>query len=169
LVANKRNHRHFFLLVLFGTVTWAIWNQCYSWQTLTWGFGLSFISFGVTNKYLLKARYEQIFRIHPFIFVQYLAVLFIAIFKSGIHAMRLTLTGKIDISVVDVPTEIINPFHGALVATAITLTPGTVTIDYQPGRYKIIWIESLETDPRKAGDMIKGQFERVLLKSRDFG
>ena len=166
LAAPARTFRHFFLLVLFGTLTWAVWNQSYTWQTLTWGFVLSFISFGLTNKYLLKAPYEHIFRIHPLVFLQYLGVLFVAIFHSGIHAMALTLRGKIDIGVVDVPTEITNPFHGALVATAITLTPGTVTVNYQPGRYKIIWIESLETDPQKAGDIIKGQFERVLLKSR---
>jgi multicomponent Na+:H+ antiporter subunit E len=67
------------------------------------------------------------------------------------------------VGVVNVPTEITDPFQGVLVANAITLTPGTVTIDHREGMFKVIWIDCDTNDPVVAADRIKASFERVFF------
>lgn len=142
---------------------WLAWNESLAPGILAQGVLVSFFALFITNRFLLKAPYQRIFRLHPFTLIRYVAVLVIAIFQSGIHAMALTLTGRMDVRVIDLPTRLRNPFHGVLVANAITLTPGTVTVDHTEGRFKVIWIECLTTDPEEAGEIIKGRFERVFM------
>ncbi len=151
------------VVVLAGTLVWAVWNESFSATVLAQGVCLSALALLVTNRYLLKAPYQQVFRISPFTLARYVVVLVVAIFESGIHAIAITLTGRLNVGVIDLPTAIRNPFHGVLVANAITLTPGTVTIDYHDGSFKVIWIECLTADPEAAGELIKGRFERVFL------
>ena len=162
LVTTMQKHGMFALFVLVGTVFWTIWNESIAPATVIIGTGLSWLSFAVTNRYLLRSRYQDMFRIHPIRLLHYIGVLVLAIFESGIHAMYITITGRIDVHIVDLPTQLKNPFHGVLVANAITLTPGTVTVDHQPGSFKVIWIESVTQNIAEASAMIKGRFEDVL-------
>ena len=157
-------HKHglFMLFVLVGTLFWAIWNESVAAGTLIMGVALSWLSLTVTNRYLLRSRYEELFRINPIRLLRYIGVLILAIFESGIHAMYITLTGRIDVHIVELPTKLKNPFHGVLVANAITLTPGTVTVDHQPGSFKVIWIESVTQNVEEASTLIKARFEKVL-------
>jgi len=141
---------------------WAVWKESHSLRTIVEGFLLSGLAIFVTNRYLLKARYEEVFRLNPLTALRYVVVLLGEIFRSGVHAMYVTLTGRINVGVVDLPTRITDPFRGVLVANAITLTPGTVTIDHKQGTFKVIWIECLTTDADEAAEMIKGSFERVF-------
>lgn len=148
--------------LLLGIIFWSIWNESIGAKTLLVGAILTCLSMAITNQYLLKSRYEEVFRIHPAKALRYIGVLILAIFESGIHAIYITITGRIDVQIIDLPSSIQNPFYGVLVANAITLTPGTVTIAHNKGSFKVIWIESATRDPEEAGEMIKGRFERVL-------
>lgn len=152
------------LLVLTGGLAfvWVVWKESHSLGTIVEGILLSSLAIFVTSRYLLKARYEEVFRLNPLTALRYVIVLFVEIFRSGVHAMHVTITGRINVGVVDLPTKITDPFRGVLVANAITLTPGTVTIDHKRGTFKVIWIECLTTDPDEAAEMIKGSFERVF-------
>lgn len=152
----------FLVMVVICTVMWAVWNESFTLTMLSQGLILSVLALIITNRYLLKARYQDVFRISPLVLLRYVLVLLVAIFQSGFHAMRLTITGRIDVRVLDLPTDISNPFHGVLVANAITLTPGTVTIDHHAGTFKVICIENPADDPVRAGEIIKGRFERVF-------
>ena len=162
---SKREHRSipgFLIVWLLCTLVWAIWNESYTRATLVEGAVLSLGVLLLTNRYLLKARYQDLFRLHPLKILRYILVLIVEIFRSGIHAMYVTVTGRIDVGVVDLPTDITNPFCAVLIANAITLTPGTVTIDYHPGNFKVVWIECLTSDSDEAAEIIKGRFERVF-------
>jgi len=53
------------------------------------------------------------------------------------------------------------------VANSITLTPGTITLDLdedEAGRnyYYIHWVDVIETDREKAGEIIKGTMEKWI-------
>ena len=161
--ANRNRHTTGILITaLLLTFVWAIWNESYSLRSLLEGFALSLLALFITNRYLLKASYSEVYRLHPFTAIRYVAVLIGEIFRSGVHAMHVTLAGRINVGVVDLPTSITDPFRSVLVANAITLTPGTVTIDQKQGIFKVIWIECLTTDADEAAEMIKGSFERVF-------
>ncbi len=159
-----RNALHFTVALGICTLTWAVWNESYTPGTFVQGAVLSTIALLITNRYLLKARYQELFRLSPLTAIRYLLTLIVEIFRSGVHAIHVTLSGRINVGVVDLPTSITNPFHGVLVANAITLTPGTVTIDHSHGNFKVVWIECATTDPDEAAEMIKGSFERVFAR-----
>lgn len=148
--------------VAFLTVVWGVWNESFSVRSLLEGAILSVLVLAVTGRFLLRKRYHDLYHISPFVFLRYVGVLLVEIFRSGVHAIYVTITDRINVGVVDLPTEVRDPLVGVLVANAITLTPGTVTIDYDCERFKVIWIDCVTTDPLEAGDMIKGSFERVF-------
>ena len=153
----------FVAYLLVGTLLWAAWYESVSPHVLLMGALLTWLAIAVTSRDFLKADYPEAFAIRPLTLLRFVGVLILAIFESGIHAIRITLTGRMKLGVMDLPTAIENPFHGVLIANAITLTPGTVTIEHVQGRFKVVWIECLTDDPREAGDLIKGRFERVFL------
>lgn len=149
------------------TVVWCIWSESFSLSTLAAGLLLSILALLVTNRALLNHTYQKRYRFSPVTLVRYVVVLIIEIFRSGIHAIYITLTDRINVGVVDLPTDIQDPLTGVMVASAITLTPGTVTIDYSPGKFKVVWIDCATTDPAEAAESIKGNFERVLIRDRN--
>lgn len=153
----------FLLLVAAGTLVWLIWNESFTLTRLLQGAILSWLAFSLTNRFLLKQPYQQVYRIRPLKAIMYLWILLIAIFRSGIHAIYITVTGQIDVGMAELPSQLENPFELSLVATAITLTPGTVTLACEPGMFKVIWIECGSRDPAIAADLIKGDFERLFV------
>ncbi len=156
----------FAVAVVLCTAVWAVWNESYTVRTFIEGAVLSVLALLITNRHLLKAPYHTVFRLHPITVLRYVGVLIVEIFRSGIHAIHVTLAGKIDVGVVELPTAITNPFHGVLIANAITLTPGTVTIHHGEGIFRVVWIECLTDDADEAAEMIKGKFERVFTPAR---
>ncbi len=144
-------------------IVWCIWSESFTFQTLVEGIVLGLLALLATNRIFLNHSYQHRYRISIITLIKYVFVLLAAIFRSGWHAIYVTVTDRINVGVVDLPTEIHDPLIGVLVASAITLTPGTVTIDYSPGRFKVVWIDCTTTDPEEAGEKIKGSFERVLI------
>ncbi len=145
------------------TGVWCIWSESFSPLIILQGVLLAVAALLITNRVVLHHSYQLRYRIGIFILIRYIGVLVIAIFRSGWHAIRITLTDRLNVGVVDLPTQLNDPLLGVLTATAITLTPGTVAIDYSQNCYKVVWIDCSTKDPREAGDIIKGSFERVLL------
>ena len=87
------------------------------------------------------------------------------IYKAGFQAIRLTLTNRLSLGIVEIATSRRSDLHGTFIANAITLTPGTVTIDYNDGTLKVVWMDCHTDDPEVAGEIIKGNFERVFADS----
>ncbi len=166
LSGNRYNFIGFITAVLVLTVVWGIWNESFSAGTLLQGAVFSVIVLVITNRFLLRAPYHQWYHINVFTIIKYVLVLVVEIFRSGVHAIYVTVTDRINVGVVDLPTTISDRLIGVLVANAITLTPGTVTIDYNQQRFKVIWIDCTTTNPDEAAEEIKGSFERVFTKSR---
>ena len=155
----------FSVAVVLCTAVWAVWNESYTVRTFIEGAVLSVLVLFITNRYLLNATYHTVFKLDPLTVLRYVGVLITEIFRSGVHAIYVTLAGRIDVGVVELPTTITNPFHGVLIANAITLTPGTVTIHHGEGIFRVVWIECLTDDADEAGEMIKGRFERVFTRA----
>lgn len=160
-----RRFGSFLIAVAALALVWGVWNESFAYRTIVEGILLGALVLVLTNRFLLRDSYEIRYHIHPLTALRYVGVLVIEIFRSGVHAIFITLTDRINVGVVDLPTSITDPVVGVLVANAITLTPGTVTIDYDTRRFKVIWIDCVTADPEEAGEMIKGSFERVFVQS----
>ncbi|TVR68818.1 MAG: hypothetical protein EA427_09660 [Spirochaetaceae bacterium] len=161
---SDRSIRSYTLAVLVLTFVWAVWNESYSTKTIIEGVVLGNLVLIVTNRYLLRGAWHRQYAVSPVTLLRYVGVLVVEIFRSGVHAIYVTVTDRINVGIVDLPTEVSDPLVGVLVANAITLTPGTVTIDYDRKRYKVVWIDCSTDDPLQAAEMIKGSFERVFQR-----
>jgi len=75
---------------------------------------------------------------------------------------------KLNPGVVKVPVNLTSDYGMSMLANCITNTPGTISLDIaeQDGQvyYYIHWIDVTETDPEKAGEIIKGNMEKWMRR-----
>lgn len=111
-------------------------------------------------------RPARLFALLYYIFVVFMKELI----KANIDMAKRCFTGckNVNPGVVRVPVKLKSQYAQAMLANSITLTPGTVTLDIgeEKGKtyYYVQWIDVAETNPDKAGEMIKGSMERQLGK-----
>ncbi len=147
------------------TVVWCVLQESYSWQNVLLGLAVAAFTLTFTNVFVLKGDYSKRYAIRPLMLLWYLLVLVWKIYDAGFHAMAKILTGGVNVNVVEVQTKLDNPFYIALLGNSITLTPGTVTMETDGQRLKVIWIDAHTRDPEIAGKEIKGGFENLLEKA----
>ena len=95
----------------------------------------------------------------------------VELWKANVSMAKIVFGGCKDINpgIVKVPTAMKTDYGIAAVSNAITLTPGTITMetaedaDGQNWLY-VHWINVEQTDPEKAGEAIKGTLERGLRR-----
>ena len=151
--------------VVLLTIVWCVLQEAFSWQHILFGLIVAIVTLTFTNVLVLKEDYSKRYAIRPFILLWYLVVLIWKIYDAGFHAMAKILTGGVNVNIVEVNTMLDNPFHIALLGNSITLTPGTVTMETDGQRLKVIWIDAHTRDPEIAGKEIKGGFEDLLAKA----
>lgn len=154
---------HAVLVAAVFTIIWCIWSESFALFVVAQGAFCSSAALLVVNRFLLRGQYQHRYSVKPAVLIKYVLVLIVQIFKSGFDAVYVTLTDRINVGVVDLPTMVDDPLVGTLIANAITLTPGTATIDYNTKRFKVIWINCTTTDPIIAGEIIKADFEHVFI------
>ncbi len=90
--------------------------------------------------------------------------------KANIDVARRALSPSLPVNpgFVKVPSECKTEYGRAMLANSITLTPGTITMDIteENGQtyYYIHWIDVATTDPKEAGDAIKGTLEKWVRR-----
>ncbi|MCK8059657.1 MULTISPECIES: Na+/H+ antiporter subunit E [unclassified Fusibacter] len=124
-------------------------------------------SLWITEKYLIGSSYYHHYPINLFKLISYFAYLLIEIYASGIHTIKLIITGAVNPKVIKITTELDDDYSISILANSITLTPGTVTIDKNGKELTVLWLNAVTTDPKIAGRMIKGNLERRLMHRRE--
>lgn len=86
--------------------------------------------------------------------------------KANFEMARLVLSPAlpIDPAIVKARTRLANPVARLLLANAITLTPGTLTVEIEGDWLFIHWVSAKSTDPQVATDEIVAGFEHYLEK-----
>ena len=155
---------------------------CYAfWILLTWSFSVQELAAGAVVS-LAVALFSARFFIHenagwlwnP---VKFLAGLFfwlvtfvVEMIKANVDMAKRCFGGckNINPGIVKVPTGMQSDYGIAAVSNAITLTPGTITMETAEENGQNVlyvhWIDVQETDPEKAGEIIKGRLERGLRR-----
>ena len=155
---------------------------CYAfWILLTWSFSVQELAAGAVVS-LAVALFSARFFIHenagwlwnP---VKFLAGLFfwlvtfvVEMIKAKVDMAKRCFGGckNINPGIVKVPTGMQSDYGIAAVSNAITLTPGTITMETAEENGQNVlyvhWIDVQETDPEKAGEIIKGRLERGLRR-----
>ena len=152
------------------------------WILLTWSFTVQELLAGVVVS-LLVALFSARFFIHEnaawffhplrfFSAIFFWCGTFIAeLVKANVDMAKRCFGGckNINPGIVKVPVELESDYGQAALANAITMTPGTITLDIaedSEGKtwYYIHWIDVVTADPREAGEAIKGRLERGIRR-----
>lgn len=149
------------------------------WMLLTWSVHYQELIAGAVVS-LAVALFSSRFFIHENAFylfnpVKFVILLFYCLvvfmwelLKANWNVAKIALNPSLPIKpgIVRVPSELKTEYGQALLANSITLTPGTITMDitekFGQTNYYIHWIYVDTTDPKKAGDAIKGTMEKWI-------
>ena len=160
-------------------VTWLV---CFAfWILLTWSFTAQELITGAVVS-LIVALFSARFFIHenPFWFFNpahlfgaigfWCGTFVVEMVKANVDMAKRCFGGckNIQPGIVKIPVGLKSDYGQAALADAITLTPGTITLDIaEQGDqtwYYIHWIDVTTEDPEEAGEAIKGRLERGLRR-----
>ena len=148
------------LLNLLVAVVWYALQPAHSPGSLVLGFCVGFV--------LLALIYRPYGR-RTWAAFSFLVFLLVAIVRSSLQVAAIILQPqmKLDQGIVAIPLTVRSDFEIAALATAITLTPGTLSVDVgrdHAGR-RVLYVHNLVTgDPDAMRREIQEQFERRILR-----
>lgn len=99
----------------------------------------------------------------PFL-LGFLAVMLWKIYAASFQVAWRVVTGRINPRIVHFRTRLKYELARAVLANAITLTPGTVTLDLEEDHLVVHWLDASTTHSHHAGKLIKGSFETWLRR-----
>ena len=99
-----------------------------------------------------------------FYIVKFLIVFLIALVKANWDVAKRVINPKLPINpgIVTYKTELTSDTAKVFLANAITLTPGTLTVDIIDDNLYIHWIDVITRDPQKIVEEIGLDFENIL-------
>lgn len=130
--------RSYGILILLFTLIWIILNEKAGPMEILSGICFSVISILFTNYYLLETDYATAYFIRLPVFFQYSMYVIIQIYKSGFSAIKKIIKGEDAVKIIEYETCITDELAICLLANAITLTPGTVTITKEGSHLQIL-------------------------------
>lgn len=155
---------------------------CYLfWIVLTWSFAAQELIAGAVVS-LIVALFSARFFIHEKAFwffnplkllyglVFWLGVFMVELFKANVDMAKRCFTGckNINPGIVKIPVDLKSDYAQAALANAITLTPGTITMEITEEAdqvyYYVHWIDVSKPSGKEAGDAIKGTLEKWLRR-----
>lgn len=151
----------YFILTLY----WASLFELFSAQILIYGLIFSVIAVFISEKLALHDSYYNLYYFNILKLPLYFCTLLVEIYRSSFAVIPAILSGKSDLSIISIPTNIKNDFQVSIMANSITLTPGTITIDMKENELMILWLNPKTSNSSAAGDIIKGRFEKILKEA----
>ena len=151
------------------------------WLLLTWSFSVQELIAGVVVS-LAVALFSARFFIHEKAFwlfnplkllmglAFWLGTFMVEMVKANVDVAKRCFTGckNVNPGIVKVPVDLKSAYGQAALANAITLTPGTITMDIaeEDGQtyYYIHWIDVTKPSGTEAGNAIKGTLENGLRR-----
>ena len=124
--------------ILIFLAVWVILHESVHWMTVLQGLIFSTITLMITNTFLLRGDYARFYRLKPSVLFRYALTVMAQIFLSGFKAIPRILGGKGEVAFDEYPSILDLDLELALLATAVTLTPGTVTVSLQDSNLLIL-------------------------------
>ncbi len=158
------NFRKRVYLALLITLIWCVLNEKFNIATLLTGIIVSIVTLFLLK--ILQPPTSKTFNYSTGVIglIRYVFFVFIDIYKSAFRTIKHILKGEINPQFVASSTRIKKPWLQALIANAITLTPGTVTIHLNDGEYTILWLYPLSVRPKRIKKTLIQDFEDLLMK-----
>jgi len=137
--------------------------EALTWQNLAIGMLASMACMHFGSKFL---PYSEISNINFFKLATYPFYLIGQIYVSGFYVIKVILTGA-EIDIVTLKTEISCESLRIMLAHSITITPGSILLDFKDEFLTILWIrdKNKSGDEKTADEFLKQKLERRLLKA----
>lgn len=151
------------------TLIWVILNEKLGWQQILTGCILSLAVLAFTNSQLLMGDYRHIYSIRFQTLLRYFVYLIGQIYKSGFTVIARIIRGHDAVQFIDYEATLIDELSLTLLANAITLTPGTVTVDLDRQVLQVLSFEDAATVRKQHGvdsQQSIRSIERILQRSR---
>ena len=149
-------------LMLIMSLFWIILFETTSAVILISAPFVSVASILLSEKYLLKESYYNLYPFNVLRLMRFTFFLFFEIFKSGLSIIPSILSGKSNPTFVEICTELDRNMDLIVLSNSITLTPGTITVDLEGQRLVVLWMNPLSDNTTKAGALIKGKLENII-------
>lgn len=155
--------RRFLLLVLL-ILIWCILNASFSLQTVATGSIASIITLFVKQAVQPTSTKVFSYMTSPFVLIKFFLIVLYNIYISTFRAIKDILQGNINPQFVSTTTKIKKPWLQALIANAVTMTPGTVTVDMSGHTYTILWLYPKSIREKDIKKHVIQDFENALIK-----
>lgn len=154
------NTRNVFLINILLAVLWTSYQEQWSTNSLVIGFVVGYVLLSILH----RGYGGLVFNI-----VAYVIFVIWSILKSSIQVARVVLepTLKLDQGIVAIPLEARTDLEISLLATSITLTPGTLSVDtgWNPQGEHVLYVHNLVMgNAEEVRRSIKHDFERRILR-----
>ncbi|QUI22687.1 Na+/H+ antiporter subunit E [Vallitalea pronyensis] len=141
--------------ILFLTLIWCILNNRFTPFTLITGFILSSISIIMSCRIHGGEPFMHRLNISLFGFIKFFLLLVYHIYLSTFRMIRLIFTSNVHLRLVHIDTTLKDDWSIFFLANAITLTPGTVTVNRHDHHLLILTVYPKSEDPLVDPKLIK--------------
>ncbi|MCL2560497.1 MAG: Na+/H+ antiporter subunit E [Turicibacter sp.] len=159
-----RNHKivdHIRLIILF-TIIYVILNERLTWLTVSLGVASGFAAIMLTNK-ILEIDYVEMFHINLWLVLTYFWIIIRDTYTAGFDVLLRTLKGNVTPNVITYKSQLQDEMLLVLLANAITMPPGAITVDREGDEMTILTVgyaeeEFLQTTHEKIEKLL-GKFD----------
>jgi multicomponent Na+:H+ antiporter subunit E len=145
------------------------------WLLLTGSFERFNILIGLLLALLVTFKFGETFTYNPKRFtnpmrylwlIYFLPIFFWEMIKANIDVAYRVLHPKMPINpgLVKIKTHLTSEMAKAFLANAITLTPGTTTVDIRGDEIYVHWIDVKTTDMEEATNLISKKYEAIIAR-----
>lgn len=150
------------LINLIIAVTWAFLQNSFTASHFFFGYVVGILILFILRKFLIVDFYMD----RVWALVKLLFLFFVELVKSNIDVIKIILSPKLKnkTGIVAVETRLDSKLEITLLAGLISLTPGTISMDFSDNG-KTIYIHSLDIpDKEKMIEQIHNTFERAIME-----
>lgn len=154
---------------IIGMIVWCILYENVTLSIAVTGFLMAVLATLFAGFFLSSHRITSAYRLNIPMLAVFVVVLLFRIIKAGIQVIPYIISRKPNTGIIDIETEVPEGLAATTLANSITLTPGTVTVDKNGRKIKVLWLDKKTDDPVEAARIINGPLERILKKAAKNG
>jgi multicomponent Na+:H+ antiporter subunit E len=137
-----------YLVLTIGSGTVVLWSTA----ELILGAVLAVVVGAVWGKRFIGKNLRMVNPVRWFTFLVYLFPFFFAMAKANVDVAYRVITGRINPAIVKINPNLKNDLSLTILATSITLTPGTLSVDVNPETNEL-YVHWINVDPEVLKDM----------------
>lgn len=154
------------LTTLYLMVGWVLFTGTIAPASLLMGVGFSLFIALLTYSMFIDEYEAQRRSLLPRVhwFVVFMLVLVYKMYIASFEVLLNVLRGNINPRIVHFRTSLKSDVARVMLANAITLTPGTMTLNIDDDHLIVHWLDAKTLHSKYAGELIKGDFEALLKR-----